>query len=223
MYKVYKNVYFYKKLFTKEKPVSIIQITPRKKRILNMMGVINIEPIIDLFVLCLVLLTVLFDLRIHKIPNVILLCLLIINTASLVIFHFFTGNFESSLLKVVTETLVVSFLIFPFFQIGALGAGDVKLITVTALATEEPLLYVLTVFIVAAAISSTKIIKKNLLKQRFPSLLVNLRTLFYHMPISPTDEKAPSVSEKLKYSIHLSAAVFVALLAVKASKYLFVR
>ena len=52
-------------------------------------------------------------------------------------------------------------ILFPFFSIGAIGAGDVKLILISALVMEKPILFFFTIFAIAAVISVIKLFLIN--------------------------------------------------------------
>lgn len=104
------------------------------------------------------------DVRHGKIPNILLIILLSIEIGSEAISRFVlkspvhTG--EELLKGLVAGVLIIIFL-YPFFLLGELGAGDIKLMAVTALSVANPLIFVFMTFIIGALASIVKIIRKN--------------------------------------------------------------
>lgn len=173
--------------------------------------------IIDLVILTnlvFVSLTVLWDIRIHKIPNVFVLILFIFNLLSNICFFVITDTGESdfsAVLIVLIKVILIFIILYPFYSIGALGAGDVKLIVATSLGCKEPLLYTLVVFLIAAIISLIRMgVNKNA-KIRLMYLYSYLSHSFHNYPLH-SYEDAPNASDKLKHSVHLSVPVFIALI-----------
>ncbi|MCM1190116.1 MAG: A24 family peptidase [bacterium] len=68
--------------------------------------------------------------------------------------------------------LPVMFFLYPFFRIGALGAGDVKLFGVTAgfLPFQKILLFSFVSLLIAAIFSLFRIIRKKCIRERFQTL-----------------------------------------------------
>jgi len=101
------------------------------------------------------------DVRHAKIPNILVLILAIFQ-----IIYFFTVRFAlnkpvlsgSLIFERILAAAAVFLLLYPFFKIGGLGAGDVKLITLTVLSVDKPLLFMMITFSVGALFSVIKLI-----------------------------------------------------------------
>ena len=89
------------------------------------------------------------DVRTGKIPNILVLFLALFQTVYIVIskFVFNTPALSGSLIfeRLFAAAAVFS-LLYPFFKLGGLGAGDVKLLTLTVLSVKDPVIYLLIVF-----------------------------------------------------------------------------
>ena len=104
------------------------------------------------------------DVRKAKIPNILILLLVLFQTGALLFSQFVLnkpllsgGEFFQ---RIIAAAAVFGFL-YPFFKIGGLGAGDVKLITVTVLSVSYPLYFLLAVFAIGSVISLIRIIFKK--------------------------------------------------------------
>lgn len=168
----------------------------------------------------LVSLTVLWDIRVHRIPNIFIVFLILINSFNLFLFTL-TGKSDLSATVIVLIKVILIFLIlYPFFTIGALGAGDIKLIMVTAVGCEDPFLYTFVVFVIASIMSLIRIRVSDDAKCRFYLLQYYILNSFHIKPFYQY-ETAPKASDRIKYSIHLSIPVFIALSLYYAYYYLF--
>lgn len=118
-----------------------------------------------LVALCLILVPVcLFDYTRYRIPNLLLFAVFIAGLAD----GYFAGGAFRSLLYVLKALLVV-FVLFPFFRIGTIGAGDVKLLGLCAgFFSDIKILYFLFFsMLTAAAFSIIKMSKEQNFKERF--------------------------------------------------------
>ena len=96
------------------------------------------------------------DVRKGKIPNILVLFLALfqILVISFSKFVFNTPSLSGSLIfERIIAAAAVFMLLYPFFKFGGLGAGDVKLLTLTVLSVKDPLIFLLIVFSVGALIS----------------------------------------------------------------------
>lgn len=111
------------------------------------------------------------DVRKGKIPNILLIGLLAFWTLSILFSILF---FEEPVfdLNVYPVRLVVSIAIFiflyPFYAMGKLGAGDVKLIALTALSVENQLIFLLSVFAIGASWIFIQIIRQRIKREKDP-------------------------------------------------------
>ncbi|MCQ2519865.1 MAG: prepilin peptidase [Lachnospiraceae bacterium] len=151
-------------------------------------------------------LTVIIDFWKHKIPNYLVIILLIINLLSVNIDSRITS--EGMLLRIGKLMLILIFL-FPFFSVGALGAGDIKLIIVAAISIGEPLIYFLTIWIVALLIGVTKLLLRKKVKNRIKHLFLYFRNLFLSGIITPylEEQDLQNIEKRVKYSVHLSLPI----------------
>ena len=96
------------------------------------------------------------DVRKGKIPNILVLFLALFQIL-FVLFSKYVFNTPSLSGSLVLERIIaaaaVFLLLYPFFKLGGLGAGDVKLLTLTVLSVKDPLIFLLIVFSVGAFIS----------------------------------------------------------------------
>ncbi len=103
------------------------------------------------------------DVRQGKIPNILILILAIFQTLY-VLFSKFVLNTPSIsgtlILERIGAAAAVFLLLYPFFELGGLGAGDVKLLTLTVLSVKDPLLFMLIVFSIGALISVITLFSK---------------------------------------------------------------
>lgn len=99
------------------------------------------------------------DVRYKRIPNLLVF--------SLLLFQIFTTLFFSKILNTPLFTMPVLFdkikasvlvllCLYPFFAIGELGAGDVKLLTVTVFSVTAPLVFILMSFMFGGVLGIIK-------------------------------------------------------------------
>lgn len=117
------------------------------------------------------------DVRKEKIPNILLIACLIIFTASemisLLVFKTPIYTVKEVATKIAVSAMIVFFM-YPFFMMGKLGAGDIKLIAVTAVSVTDPLIYLLSIFIIGGSISIIQIIVKKTKKTTNVKMKVHL-------------------------------------------------
>ena len=109
------------------------------------------------------------DVRKGKIPNILVLFLALFQTVYVLIsgFVFNTPLLSGSLIfERICAAAAVFLLLYPFFKVGGLGAGDVKLLTLTVLSVKDPLIYLLIVFSVGAFISVIYLLSRFDFKNR---------------------------------------------------------
>ncbi|MCR5279971.1 MAG: A24 family peptidase [Lachnospiraceae bacterium] len=156
--------------------------------------------------------TVLIDVRTHKIPNIILILLLLIQVLSRffqTIAEGFSIDLEDLIPRYLTVILIFVILYF-FFSIGTLGAGDVKLITLIALSVTNPLKFVLLTFITGSVLAIFQMLRNGNSRKRLKMLtayICNLVCMGRAIPYYFTKDEP---SEKKKYSVHLSIPIFIA-------------
>lgn len=104
-----------------------------------------------------------YDYRYGRIPNGLIAAIAVLGMGR----RFWSGGGGSLLTCVVTIVVVIA-LLYPFFRIGGLGAGDVKLLGVTAghLPIEKVLIFLFFSLLVTAMISLLKMWKENNFRER---------------------------------------------------------
>lgn len=162
-------------------------------------------------------LIVLKDIRDGIIPNILLLFLLliliIVETSAIVMKTDF-GSWGGIPEKLV-ETLLIAGILFPFFSIGALGAGDVKLILLIAFLTKSPLLFLAVVFAIAAVIALVKMFCTRKLRERIKIFFDYIKESLEmgYFPMYPMIDKSV-ISKNLSCIVHLSVPVMMAYMAL---------
>ena len=116
-----------------------------------------------------------FDYKINKIPN----CLIGLMILWGLIYCGHVGGL-SSIMLYFGKTVLVSILFYPFFSIGAIGAGDIKLLGVTAgyLPFEKILMFLFISMLVAAVISMVKMCKGKQFSKRMKCIVEYLTNVF---------------------------------------------
>lgn len=115
-------------------------------------------------VLCLFLVAACgFDYYINKIPNVLVLVIALAGGVQ----RWYLGG-TGEVLSYLGTAVLVAGVLYPFFMIGTIGAGDVKLLGVTAgyLPFKKILLFLFFSLLIAAIISLIKMWKKNNFTER---------------------------------------------------------
>ena len=89
------------------------------------------------------------DVRKGKIPNILVLILAIFQILFVLISKFALNTSllpGSLILERICAAAAVFLFLYPFFKLGGLGAGDVKLLTLTVLSVKDPLMFLMIVF-----------------------------------------------------------------------------
>lgn len=112
-----------------------------------------------------------FDYRCNKIPNLLILVIAVVGALQ----YWSAGGLVGVLCFLGTVVLVAGVL-YPLFKIGSLGAGDVKLLGVTAgyLPFKKILIFLFVSLLIAAIISLVKMWKKNNFSERLRYLFAYL-------------------------------------------------
>lgn len=112
-----------------------------------------IEPILEFVAALILFLAVLTDFRKSKIPNILLIVLLPFQLYFyfLSVFYFHKQEIVfSDILYHFLEVIILFLFLYTIYSFQALGAGDVKLIIVTAIGVKDPFMFVLFSFGVGA-------------------------------------------------------------------------
>lgn len=99
-----------------------------------------------------------------KVPNILLIVLLSFQLLFFISQKLILGSTEvtlDSVIKRILAMMAVFAFLYPFFCISKLGAGDVKLISLTVLSVERPLTFLMAVFLIGAFIGLLKLIFKQ--------------------------------------------------------------
>ena len=109
------------------------------------------------------------DVRRGRIPNILVIILILFQTGFLLISQAVLNKpllSGSEIFHRILAAAVVFMFLYPFFKIGGLGAGDVKLLTVTVLSVTSPIYFLMAVFAIGAFVSVIKIIFKEPVNDR---------------------------------------------------------
>ena len=104
------------------------------------------------------------DVRSGRIPNILVLILAIFQTLYFVISKFVlnTSTLSGSLIyERIIAAAAVFLVLYQFFKLGGLGAGDVKLLTLTVLSVRDPLIFLLITFLIGAVFSVITLFSKH--------------------------------------------------------------
>ncbi len=129
----------------------------------------------------------------------------------------------SNIITDIMGRIVIIFLffifLFNFFSIGAIGAGDLKLIMVVSLGYKRPLLFQIVTLIIAFIQSLIQMIRFKNFQSRIQYLLNYIASIRRTGGISLYVPRETVATEKKEYSIHLSISIFLAWIFVEG--YLF--
>lgn len=159
--------------------------------------------------LVLMVITVIVDVRSGRIPNIVLIFLVVVQGISEHISNSTLGNLSGSgePAKRYLTILILLLLLYAFFSIGGLGAGDFKLIAVTVFRFSRPAEYMAIIFVLAALISLAKMFRDRSFYERMRVLADYLKRLSYSRKLIPYYENQTSIEEKQRHSIHLSIPI----------------
>lgn len=112
-----------------------------------------------------------FDYRWNKIPNFLILVIAVVGALQ----HWATGGL-ADVLRYLGIMVLVAGMLYPLFKIGSLGAGDVKLLGVSAgyLPFKKILIFLFISLLIAALISLLKMWKRNNFFERLHYLIAYL-------------------------------------------------
>lgn len=157
---------------------------------------------------------VFIDIRTNKIPNYLVVFILVLQIL-VVILSYSSVNIGECILTVVSRimtALLLLFCLYFFFLIGAIGAGDLKLLFVTALGFNHPEFFSLVALIIAMTMSLIQMIRYRNIRERVRYLFYYLKRFTENKTITHYFSETVTTEEKKKYSIHFSVPVFLAYL-----------
>lgn len=129
-----------------------------------------------------------------------------------------TTNMADRFYRYLTRCVTILFflfLLYIFFSIGAIGAGDLKLLAVTAVGMERPAIFIVVTFVIAAVMSLVHAIRNGVLVKRMRYLIDYLIYVSKTNTIIGYSDANAKLEERKKYSIQLSLPVLLAYVAVK--------
>lgn len=147
-----------------------------------------------------------FDYRDKRIPNKLILCMAAWGAVWRCL-----GECPRGALSYLGQALFVVVILYPFFKIGGLGAGDVKLLGVTAgyFSKGKILVFLLSSLLIAVIISMAKMWKRGCFVERFARLADNLAKIRKSGSCVPYPERD---GEHRVDKVCLSGPVFVSVL-----------
>lgn len=181
------------------------------------------ELFLTLILLTLLVSAVFVDIWKSIIPNRIVLMVLAVQVGSALVSCSMVDAADR-FYRLLTRCLIIIFLIFfiyIFFSIGAIGAGDLKLLAATAVGFESPAMFIAVTFIIAAVMSLVHAIRKGVLIKRMRYLVDYINYISKTNTITGYSDAKASLEERKEYSIHLSLPILLAaLLACYVANYL---
>lgn len=153
---------------------------------------------------------VFIDLKEHRIPNIIVVFLLVFQIGTDISSFLTTGSgpdLYDLAVRYLSIFLITIFLSL-FFSIGAIGAGDLKLIAVTALGFSNPEIFMAVTFAIAAVLSLLQMIRNHNFGARIKYLISYLNNASATGDMRYLPEKT-DVKERKKWSVHLSVPVLI--------------
>lgn len=157
-------------------------------------------------------LIVLWDVRKHIIPNKLLIELLTIQVVTYSVLETKQDAFEilSDVLKQLICIFIFSIFLFVFFSVGAIGAGDLKLLVVMSLGYKRPLIFILVTLVIALIQSLIQMIRRRNFYSRIKYLCNYLIDFRNSGELKSYIPREISSADKKEYSIHLSIPVLIA-------------
>ena len=168
--------------------------------------------VLGLIFLGLLVLTVCRDLRSGLILNVYLVLLLAVKLLMIGCDLDITAGSENSvggMIEGAVNAVLVILLLFPFFSIGAIGAGDLKLIAIAMLGVAKPMLFTLAVFLFAALAGLVLLVVNGNLSERIDYLVEYVKDVFFLKTALPYNGPQGGGEELKTHCIHLSVPVFI--------------
>ena len=120
---------------------------------------------------------VLSDFKTDKIPNSLVVSLLIIKIINL--FYITHIDYQNSIgftCKSFLLSILIILFLYPFFMIGTLGAGDIKLIFVLLIGNRNPLYFLLSVFVLGLIIGVLNNVRRGTFLNRIRIIKEKIRS-----------------------------------------------
>lgn len=155
---------------------------------------------------------VFIDYRKSIIPNKIILLILVNQVIAVKVscsYQDAADRLYRYLTRCITITILL-FLLYVFFSIGAIGAGDLKLLAVTAVGFEQPAYLFALTFSIAAVMSLIHAIRNEVLFRRIRYLIEYCKDICESGSIKRYSDEDAKIESRKKYSIHLSLPVLLA-------------
>lgn len=155
---------------------------------------------------------VIVDLHSYRIPN---LCVLAGALAGMVMMYM-SYSFEGILVACVSM-LFIFMVFYPFYLIGGLGAGDIKLFMMTGcfISQKQMIIYLLVTFVIAAIAAAVKLLMYHESRQR----LVYLGRYLKKLMLTGQPENYNTDKGNAHCVVRLSVPAFISLLMMYAGIY----
>ena len=152
------------------------------------------------------------DFKSDKIPNNLVVSLLIIKIINL--FYFTHIDYQNSI-GFTFKSFLLSFLIililYPFFMIGTLGAGDIKLLFVLLIGNRNPLYYLLSVFVLGLIIGVLNNVRTGTFVKRIEKLRTKMKGVYLtgNMDSFISTLRDPEQKKEKGAIVHLSLPILI--------------
>lgn len=126
-------------------------------------------------------------------------------------------NGEAGFLSAIISMSIPVLILYPLFMIGALGAGDIKLLSVTGcfFNVKETILCVILSFIIGAALSLLKMLAEHNFRQRMRYLLSYILDVFQSREWKFYEEDIEEGRKKHEGKIHFALPILLAVVIYK--------
>lgn len=166
----------------------------------------------DIVVLLVVLfIAALTDYHYEKVPNLLILCGILAG----IVYRLLTGAFAPA--EMLLGIFVPVLLFWPLFLVHAMGAGDIKLMSVMGvfLGWRNMLFCVTAAIILAAVAGLIKGLRNGIMKERFTYLLRYLKQVFLYCSVRGSEfPEYQTGTEPCAGKVHFAIALFVGSLIV---------
>ena len=157
----------------------------------------------------LLIIACIWDWLLNRIPNTLIIMIFISYVSELI----FQGQ-NLEILFFIIRFIIVCILAYPLFKIGAVGAGDIKLLGICSgfFGKDKILLFVFFSMLISAIFSILKMCKDKNLKERFGYLMEYLSDISKNKQIKPYFNNEV---QKRKAGICMSTPIFLSVVIMK--------
>ena len=152
------------------------------------------------------------DISSDRIPNLLLAGIFLLRIVLTVCLYDAGSSVSGYLLESIFYSIIPVLVLYPFFKIGTIGAGDIKLMAICSIGIKTPIVFLLLIFLFGSFLSLYKMIRNKNLIMRF-SYFKNY--LFECVRTGTVSPYFPDLNEQKnkKIIVHMSVAVLFSVIA----------